>query len=331
MVAAKDIKGGLKPRSTGSSAARVSWGDEELLGKLGVLKEIPKNKISPDPLQPRKVIDPEALAELTQSLEEHGMLQPILVVESETGIGQYKILAGERRWRAAMASDKIQIIPVIVRSDLTNELRILLAQIAENIHRQNMNPLETATAYKRIYEAVNHNQDEAAKLLGISKSRLCQVLAVDDAPAKVKALVETGITSDVNVVAGLSILTDLNASKAEELMDKAKKGEIKGVGLRTAVKDTVREEKANLKQKRVATSPTAQATTDLATSTEATTPLPVSETVEVVTNVNEVLNLKLEKRLVDELVSFLRNIEVSESNGVIGRFLLAITPLNQHK
>ena len=151
MVAAKDIKGGLKPRSTGSSAARVSWGDEELLGKLGVLKEIPKNKISPDPLQPRKVIDPEALAELTQSLEEHGMLQPILVVESETGIGQYKILAGERRWRAAMASDKIQIIPVIVRSDLTNELRILLAQIAENIHRQNMNPLETATAYKRIY------------------------------------------------------------------------------------------------------------------------------------------------------------------------------------
>jgi hypothetical protein len=157
------------------------------------------------------------------------------------------------------------------------------------------------------------------------------VLAVDDAPAKVKALVETGITSDVNVVAGLSILTDLNASKAEELMDKAKKGEIKGVGLRTAVKDTVREEKANLKQKRVATSPTAQATTDLATSTEATTPLPVSETVEVVTNVNEVLNLKLEKRLVDELVSFLRNIEVSESNGVIGRFLLAITPLNQHK
>ena len=182
MVAAKDIKGGLKPRSTGSSAARVSWGDEELLGKLGVLKEIPKNKISPDPLQPRKVIDPEALAELTLSLEEHGMLQPILVVESETGIGQYKILAGERRWRAAMASDKIQIIPVIVRSDLTNELRILLAQIAENIHRQNMNPLETATAYKRIYEAVNHNQDEAAKLLGISKSRLCQVLAVDDAP-----------------------------------------------------------------------------------------------------------------------------------------------------
>ena len=105
MVAAKDFKGGLKPRSTGSSAARVSWGDEELLGKLGVLKEIPKNKISPDPLQPRKVIDPEALAELTQSLEEHGMLQPILVVESETGIGQYKILAGERRWRAAMASD----------------------------------------------------------------------------------------------------------------------------------------------------------------------------------------------------------------------------------
>lgn len=325
MVAAKDFKGGLKPRSTGSSAARVSWGDEELLGKLGVLKEIPKNKISPDPLQPRKVIDPEALAELTQSLEEHGMLQPILVVENETGIGQYKILAGERRWRAAMASDKIQIIPVIVRSDLTNELRILLAQIAENIHRQNMNPLETATAYKRIYEAVNHNQDEAAKLLGISKSRLCQVLAVDDAPAKVKALVETGVTSDVNVVAGLSVLTDLNASKAEELMDKAKKGEIKGVGLRTAVKDTVREEKASLKQKRVATPLSPQTTTDIATLTEAAAAPSVSETVEAVANVNEVLSVKLERNLVDELVRFLRDIEDTESNGVVSRFLLAIS------
>ena len=150
------------------------------------------------------------------------------------------------------------------------------------------------------------------------------MLAVDDAPAKVKALVETGVTSDVNVVAGLSVLTDLNASKAEELMDKAKKGEIKGVGLRTAVKDTVREEKANLKQKRVANSLAAQATTDLATPTEVTTPLPASETVEVATNVSEVLNVKLEKRLVDELVRFLRDIEISESNGVIGRFLLAI-------
>jgi ParB family chromosome partitioning protein len=206
-----------------------------------------------------------------------------------------------------MASDKIQIIPVIVRSDLTNELRILLAQIAENIHRQNMNPLETATAYKRIYEAVNHNQDEAAKLLGISKSRLCQVLAVDDAPAKVKALVETGVTSDVNVVAGLSVLTDLNATKAEELMDKAKKGEIKGVGLRTAVKDSVREEKASLKQKRAATSPT-----------------PVTETVEAVANVSEVVSVQLERDFLDELVRFLQNIEDKESNGVIDRFLLAI-------
>ncbi len=221
-----------------------------------------------------------------------------------------------------MASDKIQIIPVIVRSDLTNELRILLAQIAENIHRQNMNPLETATAYKRIYEAVNHNQDEAAKLLGISKSRLCQVLAVDDAPAKVKALVETGVTSDVNVVAGLSVLTDLNATKAEELMDKAKKGEIKGVGLRTAVKDSVREEKANLKQKRGESSLTTQAVD----STKVTTTLlPVSEIVEVKANANEVLNVQLERNLVDELVNFLQAIENKESNGVVSRFLLAIS------
>ena len=74
----------------------------------------------------------------------------------------------------------------------------------------------------------------------------------------------------------------------------------------------------------MANSLAAQATTDLATPTEVTTPLPASETVEVATNVSEVLNVKLEKRLVDELVRFLRDIEISESNGVIGRFLLAI-------
>ena len=137
-------------------------------------------------------------------------------------------------------------------------------------------------------------------------------------------MVETGVTSDVNVVAGLSVLTDLNASKAEELMDKAKKGEIKGVGLRTAVKDTVREEKANLKQKRAATSPTAQATTDLATPTKLPTPPTVAETVEAVANVNEVVSVQLERNFLDELVRFLRDIEEKESNGVIGRFLLAI-------
>jgi CRISPR/Cas system-associated exonuclease Cas4 (RecB family) len=107
-------------------------------------------------------------------------------------------------------------------------------------------------------------------------------------------------------------------------MDKAKKGEIKGVGLRTAVKDTVREEKASLKQKRVATPLSPQTTTDIATLTEAAAAPSVSETVEAVANVNEVLSVKLERNLVDELVRFLRDIEDTESNGVIGRFLLAI-------
>lgn len=227
---------GLAPRSV-SARPRVSWGEEELAEKLGTLREVPKEQLSPDPDQPRKEMKEEDLAELRASLEEHGFISPILV--KELSLGSYQIIAGERRWRAAMGSETIKSVPVIVRADLDG-LRMLLTQIAENIHRANMNPLETAQAYKRVFEATGKNADETAKLLGVSKSRLSQVLSVDEAPQAVKALVEEGVTSDVNVVAGLSVLSDLDETKAGELIEKARNRELKGGGLREAVKDTVR-------------------------------------------------------------------------------------------
>lgn len=229
---------GLAPRAV-AARPRVSWGEEELTEKLGTLREVPKEQLNPDPDQPRKEMKEEDLAELRASLEEHGFISPILV--KELSLGEYQIVAGERRWRAAMGSEKIKSVPVIVRADLNDGLRMLLTQIAENIHRANMNPLETAQAYKRVFEATDKNADETAKLLGISKSRLSQVLAVDDAPQAVKALVEEGVTSDVNVVAGLSVLSDLDETKAGELIKKARNRELKGGGLREAVKDTVRD------------------------------------------------------------------------------------------
>lgn len=236
---------GLAPRAV-AARPRVSWGEEELTEKLGTLREVPKEQLNPDPDQPRKEMKEEDLAELRASLEEHGFISPILV--KEISLGAYQIIAGERRWRAAMGSDTIKSVPVIVRADLNDGLRMLLTQIAENIHRANMNPLETAQAYKRVHEATGKVTEETAKLLGISKSRLSQVLAVDEAPEAVKALVEEGITSDVNVVAGLSVLSDLDEGKAGAIIDQARKGELKGGGLREAVKDTVREVKDTKKK-----------------------------------------------------------------------------------
>jgi len=316
MSMAKDIKDRLKPRFESSKKTRLSWEENDFIFKLGSLKQVDKNLVFPDPNQPRKVTNDESLEELMLSIEEHGMLQPILVVETEDQIGKYKILTGERRWQAAINSNKINTVPVIIRSDLNDDLRILLAQVAENVHRQNMSPLETANAYRRIYQAVNNSQDEAAKLLNISKSRLCQVLAVLDAPDNVKSLIEEGLTSDVNVIAGLSTLSTLNTDKTKELVEKIQKGELKGGGLRTTVKDTIRIEKNN-KHRKIVPSNKEALPID---------PQIVSDNAEL--NSIKVLTIHVEESLLNELKMVLANINViDEKKIIIEKFLRVIDQL----
>ena len=222
----------------------------EFEAEAGVLREVDKNSVFPDPTQPRQTFSDEALTELKESIEENGLLQPILVVEDakEDGVGKYRIIAGERRWRAAMLSEKILRLQVVIRNDISDELKILLAQIAENVHRENMTIIETAESYKRVLDAVDGDTEKAIKLLNVSKTRFSTTMGLNKADEKVRELAKEGVTKDVDTLAGLNVLASLNEEKANDVIDKIREGEISKNGIRKTVSDLVKAEKKALKQ-----------------------------------------------------------------------------------
>ncbi len=120
-------------------------------------------KVEPNREQPRKKFDEDALLELSESIKQFGVLQPLLVQDKKD---YYEIIAGERRWRAAMMA-KIKEIPVIIK-DLTDQ-EIVEISLIENIQREDLNPIEEAIAYKRLLEEFDLKQDEVAER--VSKSR----------------------------------------------------------------------------------------------------------------------------------------------------------------
>ena len=120
-------------------------------------------KIEPNKEQPRKNFDEDALIELSESIKQHGVLQPILVQERK---GYYEIIAGERRWRAAKLAG-LKEVPVIIKK--FSEQEIVEISLIENIQRENLNPIEEAIAYKRLLTEFHLKQDEVAER--VSKSR----------------------------------------------------------------------------------------------------------------------------------------------------------------
>ena len=125
--------------------------------------EIKVSKIEPNKEQPRKNFDEDALIELSESIKQHGVLQPILVQEKN---GYYEIIAGERRWRAAKLAG-LKEVPVVIKKFSDQE--IVEISLIENIQRENLNPIEEAIAYKRLLNEFNLKQDEVAER--VSKSR----------------------------------------------------------------------------------------------------------------------------------------------------------------
>ena len=121
------------------------------------------SKIEPNKEQPRKNFDEDALYELSESIKQHGVLQPILVQERK---GYYEIIAGERRWRAAKLAG-LKEVPVIIKK--FSEQEIVEISLIENIQRENLNPIEEAIAYKRLLTEFNLKQDDVAQR--VSKSR----------------------------------------------------------------------------------------------------------------------------------------------------------------
>ena len=148
--------------------------------------ELPVRDIHPNPNQPRAEFDPDALAELADSIRRNGVLQPVIVRTDADG---YQLIAGERRWRAA-AQAGLTTIPSILRAATDNES--LELALIENIQRQDLNPIEQARAYKDLIERCALTQEEAASRLGKKRSSVANILRLLDLPQDIQDAVSRG-------------------------------------------------------------------------------------------------------------------------------------------
>ena len=174
------------------------------------ISSIVKNKY-----QPRKVFNKESLEELTNSIKERGVIQPIIVRKSEDSSDKYEIIAGERRWLAAQKAG-LHKIPVTIL-DLS-DVESLEVAIVENIQRDDLNPIEEARGYKRLNEEFKYDHESISKLMSKSRSHVSNTLRLLTLPSDVIAMLEEGTLSSgqARPLIGIS-----NASSiAEEIVSK---------------------------------------------------------------------------------------------------------------
>jgi len=157
----------------------------DVTGETGsALREVPVEAIAPNPHQPRTYFDEEALATLTASVAELGVLQPVLV--RELGNDRFELIAGERRWRAAKRAG-LPSIPVVVRA--VDEVLSLEQALVENLHREDLNPLEEAAAYQQLMEDFALTQEQVAQKVGKSRSSVANTLRLFQLPPSIQRLV----------------------------------------------------------------------------------------------------------------------------------------------
>lgn len=196
------------------------------------IETLPLREIEPDPDQPRKTFDEEALGELAASIAEHGLLQPIAV--RPQGLGGYSIVAGERRWRACRMAGLTEV-PVVVK-DVSDEQAMELA-LVENLQREDLDPVEEAAGIRELMLRCDLTQEQAARKLGKSRSALANSLRLLNLPENVLELLKGGFITTGHAKVILSLPTaelqeqaaqmiadnDLNVRQAEALCKKLAK------------------------------------------------------------------------------------------------------------
>lgn len=157
----------------------------DITGDVGaVFRDVPVGSIEPNPQQPRRYFDEEALATLTASVAELGVLQPILV--REIAGDRYELIAGERRWRAAKRAG-LPSVPVVVRT--ADQVLSLEQALVENLHREDLNALEEAAAYQQLMEDFGLTQELVAQRVGKSRSSVANTLRLFQLPPSIQRLV----------------------------------------------------------------------------------------------------------------------------------------------
>ena len=149
-----------------------------------LIKDLIRNKF-----QPRRQFAKESLEELTNSIKEQGVIQPIVVRPNKSSEGKYEIIAGERRWLAAQNAGLHEIPVVILNVD---DVKSLEFAIVENVQRQDLNPIEEARGYQRLVEDFNYNQEKLSKFIGKSRSYIANSLRLLSLPQEVHLMVEQG-------------------------------------------------------------------------------------------------------------------------------------------
>ena len=151
--------------------------------------DVPIEMVRPNPDQPRRLFNKDQLEELTHSVREKGVLQPLLVRRRDAG---YEIVAGERRWRAAQAA-QLHKIPVLVRD--YSDLEVLEVGIIENIQRADLSPVEEGNAYRQLIDRFGHTQDKLSEILGKSRSHIANTMRLLSLPDDVIGMMHTGALS----------------------------------------------------------------------------------------------------------------------------------------
>jgi len=144
--------------------------------------------LTPNKFQPRKIFDESNLEDLTKSIKERGMIQPIIVRESNDDKSKFEIIAGERRWLAAQRAG-LHNVPVVVTE--ADDLKSLEFAIVENVQRHDLNPLEEAQGYKRLIDEFSYDQEKVSKFIGKSRSHITNSLRLLTLPDEVIKLIET--------------------------------------------------------------------------------------------------------------------------------------------
>ena len=165
-------------------------GLSSLIGETKVEVNVNKlllSEIVPNKYQPRKNFDEDSLNDLTNSIRERGVIQPIIVRKSSDDKSKYEIIAGERRWLAASRAG-LHDIPVVLTE--VDDLKSLEFAIVENVQRNDLNPLEEAQGYKRLIDEFSYDQDKVSKFIGKSRSYITNSLRLLNLPLEVLELVE---------------------------------------------------------------------------------------------------------------------------------------------
>ena len=150
--------------------------------------QLPISDLIPNKYQPRKIFDEKNLEDLTNSIKERGMIQPIIVRQSNIDQLKFEIIAGERRWIAAQRAGLHNVPVVITEAD---DLKSLEFAIVENVQRHDLNPLEEAQGYKRLIDEFDYDQEKVSKFIGKSRSHIANCLRLLTLPRDIIKLIET--------------------------------------------------------------------------------------------------------------------------------------------